>query len=226
MRDWAGELPPFDQAATDLLVRRTVGEVPAGVQLVLDLLADGVRLTPGGRLPRVVVRQVQQQRPQWDSCGRPASLEDDLPPLAALHDLMRDVGLLRLANGVRRPTRAAASEREVVRRLRTWFSSDEFTSLLASDAVAMLAAAGPLTGEELPGRLHPLYNGWSHSGRPLTPQDVQMSISRLAAVLQGLDQVQVDWPIRRAGPSALTLLPRATALTQIWTGSRHKIPGG
>ena len=114
----------------------------------------------------------------------------------------------------------------MVRRLRTWFSADEFTSLLASDAVAMLAAAGPLTGEELPGRLHPLYNGWSHNGRPLTPQDVQMSISRLAAVLQGLDQVQVDWPIWRAGPSALTLLRRATALTQIWTAGRHKIPGG
>jgi hypothetical protein len=52
-----------------------------------------------------------------------------------------------------------------------------------------------------------------------------MSISRLAAVLQGLDQVQVDWPIWRAGPSALTLLRRATALTQIWTTGRHKIPG-
>jgi len=64
-----------------------------------------------------VVRQVQQQRPQWDPLGRPASLEDDLPPLAALHDVMRYVGLLRLANGVLRPTRAAANEREVVRRL-------------------------------------------------------------------------------------------------------------
>jgi hypothetical protein len=52
-----------------------------------------------------------------------------------------------------------------------------------------------------------------------------MSISRLAAVLKGLDQVQVDWPTWRAGPSALTLLSRATALTQIWTTGRHKIPG-
>ena len=84
MRDWAGELAPFDQAATDLLARRTVGEVPFSVRLTLDLLADGVRLTPGGRLPRAVVRQVQQQRPQWDPLGRPANLEDDLPPLVAL----------------------------------------------------------------------------------------------------------------------------------------------
>jgi hypothetical protein len=152
-------------------------------------------------------------------------LEDDLPPLAALYDLMRHVGLLRLANGVLSPTRAAANEREVVRRLRSWFPSDEFTSLLASDAVAMLAAAGPLAGEELAGRLHPLYDGWSRNGRRLTQQDVQISISRLAAVLQGLDQVQVDWPIWRAGPSALTLLSRATTLTQLWTTGRHKIPG-
>ena len=72
--------------------------------------------------------------------------------------------------------------------------------------VAMLAAAGPLTAEELAGRLHPLWDGWSRNGRPLTQQDVQTSISRLTSVLQGLDQVHVDWPIWRAGPSALTLL--------------------
>jgi hypothetical protein len=88
----------------------------------------------------------------------------------------------------------------------------------------MLSAAGPLTGEELASRLHPLYDGWSSNGRPLTRQDVQMSISGLAAVLQGLDQVLVDWPMWRAGSSALTLLSRATALTQIWTTGRHKIP--
>ena len=113
----------------------------------------------------------------------------------------------------------------MVRRLRTWFSSDEFTSLLASGMAARLAATGPLTGEELAGRLHPLCDGWSRNGRSLTAQDVQMSISGLAAVLQGLDQVQVDRPMWRAGPSALTLLRRATALAQTWTTGRHKIPG-
>jgi hypothetical protein len=91
---------------------------------------------------------------------------------------------------------------------------------------ALAAAAGPLTGEEVAGRLHPLYDGWSRNGRSLTAQDVRMSISGLAAVLQGLDQVQVDWPIGRAGASALTLLARATALAQIWTTGRHKIPAG
>jgi len=37
-------------------------------------------------------------------------------------------------------------------------------------------------------------------------------------------QVQVDWPMWRAGPSALTVLSRATALTQVWTTGRRKIP--
>lgn len=221
MRDWAGELPPFDQAGTDLLVRHTAGEVPGSVRLMLDLLADGVRLTPGGRLPRVVVRQVQEQRPHWHPFERPASREEDLPPLAALHDLMRAVGLLRLANGVLRPTRAASDDLGVVRRLRSWFSDDEFTSLLTGDVVAMLVAAGPLTGEELAARVHPLCGGWSRNGVPLTPHDVRMSISSLACPLQGLDQVEASWPVWRAGPSALTLLSRATALAQIWTVGRH-----
>jgi hypothetical protein len=99
-RDWAGELPEFDPEATDLLVRRTVGEVPGSVRLLLDLTAPGVRLTPGGRLPRKIVRQVQERRPTWHLLGHPAATEDDLPPLGALHDVLRQTGLLRLHRGV------------------------------------------------------------------------------------------------------------------------------
>jgi hypothetical protein len=223
MRNWAGELAPFDQADTDLLVRRTVGAVPPSVRLILDLLADGATLTPGGRLPRVVVRQVQQHRPQWHPTERPASLEDDLPPLAALHDLMRHTGLLRMAKGVLRPSRAAANELEVVRRLRSWFPPDEFTSLLASDVVAMLAAAGPLPATDLAGRLQPHYDRWMYDGRPLAQQDVLISVSRLAPILQGLDHVHIDRSVWSAGPAALTLLSRATALARIWTSGRHKL---
>ena len=87
----------FDQDETDRYVRQAVGEVPASVRMLLDLTAGGVKLTPGGRLPRALVRQVQEQRPQWYPLDRPASIEEDLLPLAVLHDLMRSVGLLRLA---------------------------------------------------------------------------------------------------------------------------------
>lgn len=36
IRQWAGELVDFDQTDTDLLIRHTVGEVPASVRLVLS----------------------------------------------------------------------------------------------------------------------------------------------------------------------------------------------
>ena len=82
----------------------------SATRLRLDLLADGVKLTPGGRLPRAVVRVVQEHRPGWYPLERPASIEDDLYPLATLHDILRHVRLLRLANGVLRPTKAAGNE--------------------------------------------------------------------------------------------------------------------
>jgi hypothetical protein len=51
MRGWVGNrLRPFDRAMTDQWMRRVVGEVPDSVRLLLDLVADGVKLTPGGRL--------------------------------------------------------------------------------------------------------------------------------------------------------------------------------
>ena len=121
LRAWAGDLQEFDQAATDELVRQTAGAVPDSVRLVLELAAGGVKLTPGGRLPRSFVRQVQQERPEWAWSDKPASLEEDLIPLLALHDLLREVGLLRLSKGVLQPIKAAADERQVVRRLRGWF---------------------------------------------------------------------------------------------------------
>ena len=124
-RTWAGSWNDgFDLDATDLLVRQTVGAVPAPVRLVLGLAADGVKLTPGGRLPRAFVREVQGLYPSWNLSERPASIEEDLPPLAALHDLLRHVGLLRLHKGTLGPTRAAVDDLEVIRRLRSWFSPE------------------------------------------------------------------------------------------------------
>jgi hypothetical protein len=51
MRSWVGEWPEFDQAATDRVVRDMVGQVPPSVALLLGLIGDRVKLTPGGRLP-------------------------------------------------------------------------------------------------------------------------------------------------------------------------------
>ena len=121
----------------------------AGRELAAGDAADGrVSVVAGARPEWPAARR--QTRPRGLALDLvPLPIEEDLLPLAALHDILRHVGLLRLANGVLRPTKAAADEVETVRRLRTWFSSDEFTSLLASDVAAMLSATGPLTGEEL-----------------------------------------------------------------------------
>ena len=219
LREWAGELADFDLGSTDLLVRQTIGEVPASVRLILDLLQGGVKLTPGGRLPRVFVRQVQEHRPSWHLFGRPASTEDHLLPLAALHRVLRGVGLLRLSKGVLRPTRASTDDLQVVRRLRSWFlPDDDFTSVLAGVTVAVLATSGPLSSEELAAKVFPLLgHRWVSDGHPLTEFDVRMSIAGCTSVLTGLDLIETQWPIWRAGPAARTLLPRATALAHLWS---------
>jgi hypothetical protein len=218
MREWAGDLRDFDQGTTDALVRQTVGQVPASVRLVLDLAEGGVKLTPGGRLPRALVRAVQEQRPHWYPLGRPASIEEDLLPLATLHDLLCKVGLLRLSKGVLSPTRAAADDRHVVRRLRSWLAPQEFTSILADLSVAMLATSGSMPLNDLAAKVHPMIgHGWTAGGRPLAVTDARRTLVGLAAALQGLDLVEIEWPTWHPGPSARTLLPRAIALAHLWS---------
>ena len=212
MRSWAGDLKPFDLARTDLLVRNTAGEVPTSVRLVLDLARDGVKLTPGGRLPRSFVRAVQERRPHWYPLGRPASVEEDLLPLAELHDLLRKVGLLRLSKGVVRPTKIADNDVEILRRLRSWFTEREFVSILAGDVLAALLAFGPQSTQQLAARIYPTLDRWAVNGQPITERDVQSEIWSLRPILEGLDQIETDWRTWTAGPSAGSLLVRATAL--------------
>jgi hypothetical protein len=53
--------------------------------------------------------------------------------------------------------------------------------------------------------------------------DVQLAIADLSMVLRGLDLLD-DWPLLKAGPCALTLLPRATALAAIWAQPAQSQP--
>jgi len=221
LRTWAGSWADgFDLDATDLLVRQTVGAVPPPVRRLLGLAAAGVKLTPGGRLPRAFVRQVQELYPSWHLSDRPASVEEDLPPLAAMHDLLRHVGLLRLHKGTLGPTRAAIDDVEVIRRLRSWFSPDDgFLSILVSDTLANLVVDGPCQPEELATRLLPgLGDRWVTSqGHGLDVGLVRLELYGLQPILVGLDLIQRDKGAWTAGPLALWLLPRATALAHIWT---------
>ncbi len=220
MRSWVGNrLHRFDRAATDLWVRRVVGEVPESVRLLLDLVADGVKLTPGGRLPRTVVCSMQQHRPHWYPLDRPASIEDDLPPLSALHDLLRGVGLLRLRHGVLTPTRAAGDDLAVVRRLRSAFEVNTFATEITELTIGVLAAQGPLPLAELAAQVHQLLgHSWQRGGQPVNEQDVQMAIAQQSPIMAGLDLIEnADWREWTTGAAALSLLPRATGLAAIWT---------
>jgi hypothetical protein len=223
LRVWVGDrLRRFDRDRVDSWMRRVVGEVPETVRLLLDLTAGGVRLTPGGRLPRAVVRDMQAHRPHWQLTGRPAATEDDLWPLGALHDLLRGVGLLRLRHGVLTATKAAAGDDlGIVRRLRCGFEPHTFTTVLTELVVGLLAAHGPVPTVELGARVYPLLgHGWANSrdGRPVTERDVQIAIAHQAPILEGLDLLDTsNGPVWAAGPSARSLLPGATMLAEIWS---------
>jgi hypothetical protein len=221
IRGWAGSWKQtFDLATADLLVRQTVGEVPGAVRLVVDLTADGVKLTPGGRLPRAIVRKVQEHYPDWYPLGRPASIEEDLPPLAALHDLLRDVGLLRLRKGILSPTRVASDDIEVIRRLRSWFGPRyAYEMMLTTDALALLAAKGPFKAQDMAGRLLDLLGDrWMTSqGQRLDEVRVLADLNRLRFTLVGLDLIEASRGTWSAGRSARWLLPRATALAHLWS---------
>ena len=220
----------FDLAASDLLVRQTAGAVPGPVRLLLELTADGVRPTPGGRLPRTVVRQVQERYPEWHVMPDvPARIEDDLPPLAILHDLMRHVGLLRMRNGVLSPTRASADDIETIRRLRSWFGPDNgYECILAGVSVAHVVTGGPYTAGQLAALVHPyLGYGWATGdGTPVDEGHIRRDLYRVRACLVGLDLVAVDDDVWSAGPSARWLLPRATALAHLWSESEAESEAG
>lgn len=228
LKSRAAEIRPFDHDAVDDVVRRTAGVVPGSVRLLLDLIAGGVKLTPGGRLPRVLVRQVQDQRPDWNPWSKPASVEEDLLPLWALTDLLRQVGVLRVTKGVIAPIKSVQgpdAEVEIVRRLRSWLPDETFTGLAVGNACALLAAKGPRPLGKLATELHHQFgDGWATAtGNPMRARDVEHVLGALRNELTGLDLVHAGhdradtWS---AGPSATSLLPRATALADLWsTGS-------
>jgi hypothetical protein len=217
MTMWVGDrLRPFDVDLTSVRVREVVGTVPESVGLLLAVVTDGIKLTPGGRLPRWVVREIQAARPAWYPLERPASIEEDLLPLAALHDILRHVGLLRLAKGILRPTKAATDETDTVRRLRSWFEPHEFGTHVAERAVALLEARGPMRTERLAAETFELIgHGWRRGTEPITAKDLERELYRLAHSLTALDLVANTWPEWRAGPSARSLLPGASLLANI-----------
>ncbi len=222
---WAEGQRGFDAATTDRLVKEVAGEVPGSVRLLLDLVGDGVRLTPGGRLPRSIVRAVQDQRPEWYRFGdRPASIEEDLIPLAALHEVARGAGLLRLQHGVLKPTKAAGSNQETVRRLRRWRADQRYPTMLTSMVISKLAIAGPLAARQLSAAVAAVLDPrWQGASGPLTAPEIESDLRAFRPEWEALDLLHPDAQpgqpeLWTAGPSARTLLPRV-ALVCAHTGS-------
>ena len=193
------------------------GPVPGSVRLLLDLCAGGVRLTPGGRLPRVIVRAVQESRPHWGwDPDRPARVEEDLLPLAMLHELLRSCRLLRLVHGVLSPTRASASDSEVLRRLQAGLFDESFHGQLCRLLLETLSNVDAVAEVTLvDAALHQLAPSWHRPDRPLDRVDVRVAVGRAHHVLVGLDAVTTSgsrlrdvWSISPAGRA---LLPPAVA---------------
>jgi hypothetical protein len=130
--------------------------------------------------------------------------------------MLRHVGLLRLTKGVLRPTKAATKERETVRRLRSWFAPQEFSTTVAERAVALLEARGPMHVAQLAAEVFGLLgHGWQRGGQPLTAHDVESELHRLSDQLQAFDLIDKKRASWRAGPSARSLLPGATLLADL-----------
>ncbi len=223
MRAWTGtRLRPFDRDAVHGRVRDAVGAVPESVRLLLNLLSDGVRLTPGGRLPRTVVLAMAQHRRYWHPLGRRPNLEEDLPPLVDLHQLLRRTGLARLRHGVLTATKAAADDRAVVRRLRAAFEPDGFTTLVTEFTVGLLLAHGALPVDGLTAEVHSLLGPrWQLGGRPLTVTDVRSQLLGQSLVMEALDMIDTtDWAAWRPGPSARSLLPGIAVLAEAFSDDR------
>lgn len=69
---------------------------------LLGRLADGVKLTQTGALPRVLVREAVERYPDWwdeDLLG-PPHREADVYPLGVLHTLVDELGLARPRRGI------------------------------------------------------------------------------------------------------------------------------
>jgi hypothetical protein len=103
-----------------------------------------------------------------------------------------------------------------VRRLRTWFTPGEFSTVVAERAVALVAARGPMQIPDIAAEVLPILgHGWQRGGEPITTRDVERELRHLSHQLEALDLIATTRSLWSAGPSARSLLPGATLLADL-----------
>ncbi len=93
------------EAATPLDGGRRLAEAAAAVEPLLWLLgrlADGVKLTQTGALPRALVREAVERYPDWwhTEVVGPPYREAEIYPLEVLHTIVDDLKLARRRSGI------------------------------------------------------------------------------------------------------------------------------
>lgn len=130
--------------------------------------------------------------------------------------MLRRVGLLRLAKGVLRPTRAAADDREAVRRLRTWFVAGSFDLVVAERAAALLVARGPMSVDDIARAVLPMLgHGWRRGDEPIAEHDVRGELRRIGHQLEAFDMIVDVRRLWQSGPSVLRVLPGVALLADL-----------
>lgn len=88
--------------------------------------------------------------------------------------------------------------------------------MIAERAVALLEAQGPMEVPDLVAEVFGLLgHGWQRDGQSITARDVERDLHRLSDQLQALDLITRNRSSWSPGPSARSLLPRATLLADL-----------
>ncbi len=148
---------------------------------------DGIGLTQTGALNRALVREVAERWPSWweaDLFG-PPHREDDVTPLWELHQLLRELRLLRRkgrrALTTKRGRELAGDHRRCSRALATGLlRGEDFYAACAELALALILDGAPADyGETLAERVQPAVaaTGWRSGEEPPSVRDVSWQIA-------------------------------------------------
>ena len=201
------------------------GDPPALASWLLERAVGGIGLTQTGALNRAFVREVAELRPQWwdATLFGPPNREDEVVPLGCLHDLLREMRLLRRSGRrIVATARARALLAEPAALLDACATSvlagDTFEAAVAELAAALIVGGEPVDSDRLKGPAHRaiVEQGWHSGGEPPSLPTVAGKIGRLFWHLEALDLIECSrregLRLTQSGRRALLIGLRARAL--------------